>query len=175
MDMRCYSCIEFSENEQDDFAELFHLGNGRFICPRCGKSLDLSEKTFSVVVKRDIEEKTLHTRILKLDSRLDDFYDVENDIWELFETLPVGKFDCEVYINWCMSCGEADCDTELFSYKKMEKMSIEDFKKGYSGISKELDRMKARDETSEEEKDMIKWFYELMNDHFSTSDILPFK
>ena len=55
----------------------------------------------------------------------------------------------------------------------IESISISEFKKGYKSISKKLDELSKT--SSKEEKILIEYFYELMDEHFSTSDILPFE
>ena len=55
----------------------------------------------------------------------------------------------------------------------IESIPISEFKKGYKSISKKLDELSKT--SSKEEKILIEYFYELMDEHFSTSDILPFE
>ena len=55
----------------------------------------------------------------------------------------------------------------------IESIPINNFKKGYKSISKRLDELSKT--SSEQEKILIEYFFELMDEHFSTSDILPFE
>lgn len=56
----------------------------------------------------------------------------------------------------------------------IESIPVEQFRKGFKGISKELNQMNAT-VIPESSRELIEWFYELMDEHFSTSDILPFE
>ena len=114
MDTRCYNCF-LPSDDSTDFAVNEYIGSGKFKCTRCGDILDLSEKTYVVEIERIIDDEKLYTTFLKLDNRLKDFAEPEEDIEDLFENLEEGKYSCDVYINWYYVCDDWDCDTALFS------------------------------------------------------------
>jgi len=118
IDTKCYSCFE-TENGPSDIAETEYIGSGKFKCIRCGDILDLSEKTYVVEIERIIDDGKLFTTFLKLDDRLKDFAEPEEDIEDLFKSLDKGKYRCEVYINWYPVCDDWDVNVALFESRKM--------------------------------------------------------
>ena len=118
IDTKCYSCF-LDKDGPTDFAECEYIGSGKFKCTRCSDILDLSEKTYVVEIERIVDDGKLYTTFLKLDDRLKEFAEPEEDIDDLFEDLEKGKHSCDVYINWYLVCDDWDVDVALLESRRM--------------------------------------------------------
>jgi len=118
IDTRCYNCLLY-ENSPTDPVETEYIGNGKFKCTRCSDILDLSEETYVIEIERIIDDGKLFTIFLKLDDRLKDFSEPEEDIEDLFEDLEEGKYSCDVYIHWYPVCDDWDVTIALFESRKV--------------------------------------------------------
>ncbi len=128
IDTRCWSCavIDNKEGTLLKAVDTEYKGKGIFKCPECKEILDLSDSTFMVDISRVQvhEDGWLITEFIKHDERIepknrDGF---EEDIYDLFNDLPAGKYRCEVYMQWSKYGyeGEWDLETCLFSEEELE-------------------------------------------------------
>lgn len=139
IDTKCYSCL-LTEDGPTDIADTEYVGNGKFKCTRCNEILDLSETTYVVEIERIVDDKTLFTTFLKLDDRLKEFENPEEDIEDLFDNLEAGKYSCDVYIHWFPCCDDWDVNVDLFESRKIPEPKTQSNSINYEIIKAMTDR-----------------------------------
>ena len=118
IDTKCYSCLSF-DSEYTEPADTKYIGSGKFKCVRCDTILDLSEHTYVVKIERIVDNNLLFTTFLKLDDRLKEFENPEEDIEDLFDNLEAGKYSCDVHIHWFPCCDDWDVNVALFKSRRI--------------------------------------------------------
>jgi hypothetical protein len=140
MDTRCYNCAEnldkfFDTNnlsEMPKYSYMGYQGRGIFKCPRCGSINDLSKNTYTIKISRFYDEYgELDTEFLELDPKLSlgkaegiDIFKSDMGEFDIFEDIPVGKYELEV-LWYYYECGgyegeEWDLNIEILSEEELE-------------------------------------------------------
>lgn len=122
IDTQCYVCIELDDTKGEWCKELpvrTYEGAGKFKCPNCGHILDLSEDTYVIYISREYEDGELYTDFLKMDSEFANAYEPQQELYDILDDLPWGKYRCEVYWHWFSCCDDWDCNTALISTEEV--------------------------------------------------------
>lgn len=130
IDTRCWECTPLDEHGYpiehhiEHQIDMIYKGAGIFKCPKCGAISDYSKETYKVTITRKSEKGVLHTEIDMVDSRLKEYVDPEEDFYDLFTDLPIGRFECEVYYLWYQEGPEFewDCKTDIFQSEKIDEV-----------------------------------------------------
>ena len=124
IDTRCWECMPLDEHGYpiEQQIGMIYEGKGIFKCPKYGAISDYSKDTYKVRITRKSEKGVLYTEIDMINSRLKDYVDPEEDFYDLFTDLPIGRFECEVYYLWYQEGPEFewDCETDIFQSEEIE-------------------------------------------------------